>query len=214
MENHVMKILLVDDHAIVRKGLIQLLAGTKAEVDEASSCAEALARITGKDYDIVLMDISMPGRNGLETLTLLRQEKPKLPVLILTMYPEEQYAIRAMKCGASGYLTKDCNPKELLAAIAKITKGGKYISPTMLEIFAEELTRGFPKEKIHHDQLSDREYQIARLIANGRTVGQIAEEIYLSVNTVSTYRTRVLSKLNMKTNSELTTYMVKQGLVE
>jgi two-component system invasion response regulator UvrY len=209
-----MKILLVDDHAIVRKGISQLLASTKAEVDEASSCSEALKRVAGKEYDIVLLDISMPGRNGLETLKLLRNERPKLPVLILTMYPEEQYAIRAMKSGASGYLTKDCNPKELLAAIGKITKGGKYVSETLLGIFAEELTRSFPKEKVHHDHLSDREYQIARLIANGRTVGQIADEIYLSVNTISTYRMRVLSKLNMKTNSELTSYMVKQGLVE
>lgn len=209
-----MKILLVDDHAIVRKGISQLLARTKAEVDEASSCSEALTKVAGKDYDIVLLDISMPGRNGLETLKLLRNDRPKLPVLILTMYPEEQYAIRAMKSGASGYLTKDCNPKELLAAIGKITRGGKYVSETLLGIFAEELTRGFPKEKVHHDHLSDREYQIARLIANGRTVGQIADEINLSVNTVSTYRMRVLTKMNMKTNSELTSYMVKQGLVE
>jgi DNA-binding NarL/FixJ family response regulator len=209
-----MKILLVDDHAIVRKGISQLLARSKAEVDEASSCSEALAKVAGKDYDIVLLDISMPGRNGLETLKLLRSGKPTLPVLILTMYPEEQYAIRAMKSGASGYLTKDCNPKELLAAIGKITKGGKYVSETLLEIFAEELTRGFPKEKVHHDLLSDREYQIARLIANGRTVGQIADGINLSVNTVSTYRMRVLTKLNMKTNAELTAYMVRQGLVE
>lgn len=209
-----MKILLVDDHAIVRKGISQLLARTKAEVDEASSCSEALTKVAAKDYDIVLLDISMPGRNGLETLKILRNDRPKLPVLILTMYPEEQYAIRAMKSGASGYLTKDCNPKELLAAIGKITKGGKYVSETLLGIFAEELTRGFPKEKVHHDHLSDREYQIARLIANGRTVGQIADEINLSVNTVSTYRMRVLTKLNMKTNSELTSYMVKQGLVE
>jgi two-component system invasion response regulator UvrY len=209
-----MKILLVDDHAIVRKGISQLLARSKAEVDEASSCSEALTKVAGKDYDIVLLDISMPGRNGLETLKLLKNDKPTLPVLILTMYPEEQYAIRAMKSGASGYLTKDCNPKELLAAIGKITKGGKYVSETLLGIFAEELTRGFPKEKVHHDLLSDREYQIARLIANGRTVGQIADEINLSVNTVSTYRMRVLTKLNMRTNSELTSYMVKQGLVE
>ena len=120
-----MKILLVDDHAIVRKGISQLLARTKAEVDEASSCSEALTKVAGKDYDIVLLDISMPGRNGLETLKLLRNDRPKLPVLILTMYPEEQYAIRAMKSGASGYLTKDCNPKELLAAIGKITRGGE-----------------------------------------------------------------------------------------
>jgi DNA-binding NarL/FixJ family response regulator len=209
-----MKILLVDDHAIVRKGISQLLARSKAEVDEASSCSEALTKVAGKDYDIVLLDISMPGRNGLETLKLLKIDKPTLPVLILTMYPEEQYAIRAMKSGASGYLTKDCNPKELLAAIGKITKGGKYVSETLLGIFAEELTRGFPKEKVHHNLLSDREYQIARLIANGRTVGQIADEINLSVNTVSTYRMRVLTKLNMRTNSELTSYMVKQGLVE
>jgi two-component system, NarL family, invasion response regulator UvrY len=214
MEHPVMKILLVDDHAIVRKGISQLLARTKAEVDEASSCSEALTRVAGKDYDIVLLDISMPGRNGLETLRLLRNDRPKLPVLILTMYPEEQYAIRAMKSGASGYLTKDCNPKELLAAIGKIIKGGKYVSGTLMEIFAEELTRGFPKEKVHHDHLSDREYQIARLIANGKTVGQIADDINLSVNTVSTYRMRVLTKLNMKTNAELTAYMVRQGFVE
>lgn len=209
-----MKILIVDDHVIVRKGLVQLLTSRKAEVDEASSCAEALSSVSAQEYDIVLLDISMPGRNGLETLTLLRQARPKLPVLMLTMYPEEQYAVRAMKSGAAGYLTKDCNPKELVAAITKILKGGKYVSVTMMEIFTEELTRGFPKEKAHHDHLSDREYQIARLIASGKTVGQIAEEINLSVNTVSTYRTRVLTKLDMKTNSELTVYMVKQGLIE
>jgi two-component system, NarL family, invasion response regulator UvrY len=209
-----MKILLVDDHAIVRKGIAQLLAKTKAEVDEASSSSEALTRVAGKDYDIVLLDISMPGRNGLETLSILRHDKPNLPVLILTMYPEEQYAIRAMKSGASGYLTKDCNPKELLAAISKIIKGGKYVSETLLGIFAEELTRGFPKDKNHYDLLSDREFQIARLIANGKTVGQIADDINLSVNTVSTYRMRVLTKLNMKTNAELTASMVRQGLVD
>ena len=209
-----MNILLVDDHAIVRKGIAQLLASKKAVVDEASSCAEALTKVSGTTYDIVLLDISMPGRNGLETLRLLKQHQPGLPVLILSMYPEEQYAIRAMKSGAAGYLTKDCNPRELLAAVGKIIKGGKYVSETLMEIFAEELTRGFPKEKVHHDNLSDREFQIARLIATGKTVGQIADEINLSVTTVSTYRTRVLSKLDMKTNAELTAYMIRQGFSE
>ncbi|HBG03984.1 MAG: DNA-binding response regulator [Geobacteraceae bacterium GWC2_58_44] len=209
-----MKILLVDDHAIVRKGIAQLLASAKAEVDEASSCPEALARVARKDYDIVLLDISMPGINGLETLKLLRHDRPKLPVLILTMYPEEQYAIRAMKSGASGYLTKGCNPKELHAAIGKIIKGGKYVSATLLEIFTEELTKDFTNGKAHLDHLSDREYQIARFIANGKTVGQIAGEINLSVNTISTYRMRVLTKLSMKTNAELTAYMIREGLID
>jgi two-component system, NarL family, invasion response regulator UvrY len=208
-----MKILIVDDHLLVRKGISHILAGIGAEIEEASSGVEALAKVGEKDFDIVLLDISLPGRSGLEVLTLLKKERPCLPVLILTMHPEKQYAIRAMKAGAAGYLTKDSDPEKLINVIEHIVQKGRYLSKKIMELMADDLSSFTSREPVRHERLSNREFQVASLIASGRTVGQIAEDINLSVNTVSTYRTRLLSKLGMKTNAELTAYMVRKGLV-
>ncbi|MHC1696834.1 MAG: response regulator [Geobacteraceae bacterium] len=209
-----MKILVVDDHPLVRKGISHVLSGFGAETDEAATGVEALNKIGESAYDLVLLDISLPGRGGLEILKQLKKEQPRLPVLILTIHSEKQYAIRAMKAGAAGYLTKDCEPEKLMQVIAHIVENGRYLSNKMMELMADDLSCFASREQVRHEQLSDREFQVASLIASGRTVGQIAEAINLSVNTVSTYRTRLLSKLNMKTNAELTAYMVRKGLVE
>jgi len=209
-----MKILIVDDHPLVRKGICHTLSSFGAETDEAASGVEALTKAGEIIYDLVLLDISLPGRNGLEILKQLKKECPRLPVLILTIHPEKQYAIRAMKAGAAGYLTKDCEPEKLIKVVKHIVENGRYLSTQIMELMADDLSHFASREQVRHEQLSDREFQVASLIASGRTVGQIAEAINLSVNTVSTYRTRLLSKLNMKTNAELTAYMVRKGLVE
>jgi DNA-binding NarL/FixJ family response regulator len=194
-------------------GISQILSSSGGHAEEAATGSEALNMVCEKEFDIVLLDISLPGRNGLEILKLLKKEKPRLPVLILTIHPEKQYAIRAMKAGAAGYLTKDCEPEKLLHVILHILENGRYLSNKMMDLMADDFSSFASKEQVRHELLSDREFQVASLIASGRTVGQIAEEINLSVNTVSTYRTRLLSKLGMKTNAELTAYMVRKGLV-
>lgn len=208
-----MKILIVDDHPLVRQGISHILAGIGATIDEAANGAEALEKVAARAFDLVLLDLSLPGRGGLEILKLLKKERPRLPVLVLTMHPEKQYAIRAMKAGASGYVTKDCEPEKLINVIEHIVQKGRYLSRKILDLMAEDLSALANGEPARHERLSDREYQVACLIASGRTVGQIAEDINLSVNTVSTYRTRLLSKLGMKTNAELVAYMVRNGLV-
>jgi DNA-binding NarL/FixJ family response regulator len=179
--------------------------------DEAGNGQEALAFIRKKDYDLVLLDISMPGRSGLEVLKDVKSEKPKLPVLILSIYPEEQYAIRALRAGASGYMTKASAPNELIAAIRKISEGGKYISASL----AEKLTYYLDGDASRppHEALSDREYQVMLMIASGKTVTQIADELCLSVKTISTYRTHILEKMKMKNNAEMTLYAVQNKLV-
>jgi DNA-binding NarL/FixJ family response regulator len=209
-----MKVLIIDGQPLVRKGIAAVLAETGAETDEAATGVAALGKIGDKEYDIILLDISLPGTGGLEILKILKKEYPRIPVLILTMQPEKQYAIRAMKAGASGYLTKDCDPEKLIQVIDHILENGRYLGKKIMELMADDLTSFSSLETVRHNLLSDREFQVASLIASGRTVGQIAEEINLSVNTVSTYRTRLLAKLWMKTNAELTSYMVRKGLVE
>jgi DNA-binding NarL/FixJ family response regulator len=209
-----MNILIVDDHAIVRKGIAQALEQMDAVLDEASSGQEALEKISANDYQLVLLDISMPGRNGIETLTLIKNMRPLLPVLILTSYPEDHYAIRAMKSGASGYLTKNCTTEELIAAAQKVAFGQKHVSANLLDILVDEVTSERQKSNALHELLSNREYQIARMIASGKTVGQIADELALSVKTVSTYRARLLDKLDIRTNAGLTAYMVRQGFID
>jgi DNA-binding NarL/FixJ family response regulator len=208
-----MKVLVADDHAILRKGIKQILAEIPSieTVDEATNGQEVLARAGKVRYDLVLLDISMPGRSGLEVLKQLKAEKPRLPVLILSMHPEEQYALRALKAGASGYLTKESAPDELIAAVQKILEGGKYVSQSLAERFITELSH--PADKPLHDLLSDREYEILRMIASGKTVSEIGEELALSVKTVSTYRTRILEKMNLKNNAEMTKYVLENGLV-
>lgn len=208
------KILMVDDHAVVRKGICQIISSRMkvVEFDEATSGQEGLLKVTSNSYDIVLLDISMPGRNGLEILKQMKTALPKLPVLILSMHPEDHYAIRALKNGASGYITKDCEPSELVDAVRRVADGKKYISRNLHNLAIDALSCD-SEEKSLHGFLSDREFQIASFIATGKTVGQIAEELALSVQTISTYRTRLLGKMNMKTNAELTSYWIRQGIV-
>jgi len=207
------KILIADDHPIVRAGIKQILAETSDMVaaDEAGSGQEVLNLIQKKDYDVILLDISMPGRSGLEVLKDLKKEKPKTPVLILSIYPEEQYAIRALRAGASGYLTKSSAPNELVSAIRKISSGGRYIT----EALAEKLASYFAMDlkKPLHETLSDREYQVMLMIAAGKTVTEIAGELCLSVKTISTYRTHILEKMYLKNNSEIARYAIQNDLL-
>lgn len=206
-------ILIADDHAIFREGLRQIFEDVPDIVvaGEASSGQEVLEKVSKNDYDLLLLDIAMPGLSGLDTLKLLKSQKPKLRVLVLSMYPEEQYAVRAIKAGAYGYITKAGASEELIGAIRKISGGGRYISASI----AEKLLFNLDPEPDRplHERLSDREYQILCLIARGRTVGEIAEELCLSVKTVSTHRTHILEKMRLKTNAELTNYALKLGLV-
>jgi two-component system invasion response regulator UvrY len=207
------KILIADDHAIIRKGMEQILAETDDIVaaDEACNGQEALEKVRKNNYDMVLLDISMPGRDGLEVLKELKNMRPKLPVLMLSMYPEEQYAVRSLRSGASGYLTKDSAPDELIAAIRKVCSGGKYVSESLAEKLAYKLGDG--ADTPLHETLSDREYQIMCMIATGKTVTEIGEELSLSVKTVSTHRTRILNKMRMKGNAGLTRYAIENRLV-
>ena len=207
------KILIADDHAIVRGGLKQILSETSdmVVVGEAADGQEVLEKVRKYDLDLVLLDIAMPGRGGLDTLGRLKHEKPELPVLVLSMYPEEQYAIRAFKAGVSGYLTKESAPEELISAIRKVTQGGKHVSSSLAEKLASNLEKD--TEKPLHEKLSDREYEVMIMIASGKTVKEIADKLSLSVKTISTNRVRALNKMGMKNNAEITYYAIKQGLV-
>lgn len=208
-----LKILIADDHAIVREGLKQILTDVPDMVvaGEAASGNQVLEMVRKETWDLILLDITMPGLNGLDTLKQLKKEKPDLPVLMLSMYPEEQYAIRTIKAGVSGYLTKESAPKELITAIRKVAQGGKYISASLSEKLATYLETD--ADKPLHERLSDREYQVVLMIAAGKTVGQIADDLALSVKTISTNRTRALRKMGMNNNAELTYYAMKNGLV-
>jgi two-component system, NarL family, invasion response regulator UvrY len=207
------KILIADDHAIVRRGLTQIVAEEPDMVvaGEAQNEEEVLALLGNGEWDVVILDITMPGRSGLEVLRGLRQTRPTLPVLILSMHPEDQFAVRALKAGAAGYMTKEAAPDELVKAIRKVLEGGKYVSSTL----AEKLVRGLaPRaERVPLEALSEREYQVMKMIASGWTVSTIAEELKLSVKTVSTYRARILAKMRLRSNAELTHYAIQNGLV-
>lgn len=207
------KILVADDHAIVREGLKQILVETSDIVvaGEASDGNQALNQVRKGDYDLVLLDIAMPGMSGLEVLKQLKSERPDLPVLMLSMYPEEQYAVRTLKAGASGYLTKESAPDELIAAIRKVCMGGKYVTSSLAENLAFYLE--MDSDRPAHELLSDREYQVMLMIGSGKRVKEIADELSLSVKTISTNRSRALRKMGMKTNAELTYYAIKHGLV-
>jgi two-component system, NarL family, invasion response regulator UvrY len=204
---------MADDHAIFREGLRQILEDVPdlVVVDEASRGQEVLDKVSKNDYDLLLLDIAMPGLSGLDTLKLLKSQKPNLRVLILSMYPEEQYAIRAMKAGAYGYITKASASEELIQAIHKVSRGEKYFSSSI----ADKLLSGFEPEpeQALHERLSDREYQIICMIGRGKTVSEIAVVLALSVKTVSTHRMHILEKMQMKTNAELTNYAIKHNLV-
>ncbi len=207
------RILIADDHPIVRAGFKLVITDTQdmTVADEAGNGQEVLNLIRKHDYDIVLLDISMPGRNGLEVLKDLKAEKPKLPVMILSIYPEEQYAVRALRAGASGYMTKASAPNELIAAIRKISQGGKYISASLAEKLTDYLDEDANKPL--HEKLSDREYQVMLLIASGKTVSDIADELCLSVKTISTYRSHIIEKMKLKNNAEITLYAVQNKLI-
>ncbi len=208
-----LKILIADDHTIVREGLKQILAEISDVVttDEASNGQEVLQKVWKNNYDMLLLDISMPGRSGLDILKQLKSDKPSLKTLILSMHPEEQYAVRAFKAGASGYLTKESTPHELIEAIQKISVGKKYVSSSLAETLACHLE--MESEKPLHETLSDREFEVMCMIASGKTVKEISEELSLSVKTISTYRTRILRKMKMKNNSQLTRYTLQNHLV-
>ncbi|MCY7344912.1 MAG: response regulator transcription factor [Pyrinomonadaceae bacterium] len=200
------KILIADDHAVVRQGLRQIVAADNQMtiVGEARNGGELLDLINGNPVDVIVLDISMPGRNGLETLKDIKRLYPNLPVIILSMYPADQYAVRVFKSGAAGYMTKESAPEELVQAIRKAHLGGKYISPQIAELLAEYVET--KTLEAPHKSLSDREFEVFNLLASGKTVGQIADGLNLSVKTISTYRTRILEKMAMTTNAELTRY--------
>lgn len=208
------RVLIADDHTIVREGLKQIVADTNdiIVVGEASTGREALDKVLGNDYNLVLLDISMPDGSGLDTLKELKNQKPDIQVLILSIHPEEQYAIRALKAGASGYLTKESASDELIAAIRKVAAGGMYISSSLGEKLASDLITG--ARKLPHQALSDREYQVMCMIASGKRIKEIAEELSLSVKTISTYRSRILEKMKMKNNIELTRYTIQNRLID
>jgi two-component system invasion response regulator UvrY len=206
-------IIIVDDHPIIRRGLKQILLEEPdmKVVGEAGSAQEAFTIIRATDCNAVILDISLPGVSGVEILKQLKYEDKNLPVLMLSVHSEEQYAIRVMKAGASGYLTKESAPEELVKAIRKIVSGGKYIGSALAEMLvADRETSGKPL----HEKLSDREFQIMRMIAQGKTIKAIGEELCLSEKTVSTYRTRLLGKMNMHTNAEIIGYALKNKLIE
>lgn len=209
-----MRILITEDHAVVREGLKLILADhfKNAVFGEARNATEALTRVWKEKWDVVVLDITMPGRSGLEVLKEIKRSRPKLPVLILSMHPEDQFAVRLLKAGAAGYLTKESAGEALVGAIKKVVAGGRYISPSLAERMASYLTLDL--QKAPHERLSDREFLILRMIASGKQVSQIAKELSLSVSTVSTYRARILEKMAMKNNAELTHYALQNALVE
>lgn len=209
-----LKVLVIDDFPLFRRGVRDLVIEGfhGAKIGEAGNAHEMLELLRLKPWDVAVMDISMPGMNGLDALKHVKQEFPDLPVLILSMHPEEQYAIRTIKAGADGYLTKSSAPEELVKAIKKVHEGGKYVSAELGEALA--FTASLGSEKRPHELLSDREYEVLCFIGSGKTVGEIAVAANLSVTTISTYRARILEKMRMKTNAELARYAIQQGLVE
>jgi len=208
-----LKILIADDHPVFRRGLKQIIAETTDMVvaGEATNGWEVLSKVRTGDYDLVLLDISMPGKDGMDVLTQLKNERPALLVLMVSMHPEEQYAVRALKAGASGYLTKESAPDELIVAIRKVSTGGKYVSSSLAERLAALLQED--AEALPHEALSSREYQVMCMIASGKTLKEIAGELSLSIKTISTYRSRILEKMKMRNNAELIHYAVKNRLV-
>ena len=212
--NKPIRVLIADDHAIVRQGLRQILSDTPdlTVAGEAENGVQAVQMVRTGEWDVVLMDVSMPDRNGIDALKIIKKEFPRLPVLILSMYPEEQYAIRALKAGAAGYLTKQSAPELLVTAIRQVASGKKYVSPSLAEELANAI--GDDSERLPHEKLSDREYQTLCMIASGKTPTEIAEALTLSVKTVSVYRARLLEKMNLRNNAELTHYGLKHGLAE
>lgn len=212
-DSTMINVLIADDHPVVRQGIKQILAEDSeiGELGEAKNSQEVMEQVRKGDWDVIILDITMPGRGGLDTLKEIKGEKPKLPVLILSIHPEDQYAVRALKAGAAGYLTKESAPDDLIKAIKKVNIGGKYISNSLAEKLALHLERDAQKQP--HEGLSDREYQVLCMIASGKKVKDIAESLSLSVKTISTYRARILEKMKMKSNADLIHYAIQNRLV-
>ncbi len=206
-----MKILLADDHDVVRRGLKQILEEEFAGVKfgEASNARDALAMVNREPWDALILDINMPGKSGLDAMKELKARRPKMQILVLSVQPEDQYAIPVLKAGAAGYLCKDSASTELVNAFKKIIAGGKYVSPAIAEKLADSV--GASKEKAPHEKLSLREFQVLRLLTSGKAIGDIARDLKLSAQAVSTYRSRILKKLNVTNNSELIRYAIKMG---
>lgn len=207
------RILIADDHMVVRKGLRQILAEefTDAHIEDVPDAEELINKVIREKWDVVISDLTMPGKSGLDALLYIKQNNPTLPVLILSIHPEEQYAIRVLKAGASGYLSKDTAPDELVNAVKRVMQGKKYITLSIAEKIADSLDSDMDK-KIH-EYLSDREFVVFKMLASGKAVGEIADNLSLSVTTVSTYRARILSKMNMKSNANLTLYAIENNLL-
>ena len=207
------RVLIADDHPVVRKGLRQLLSETAdiTVAGEAGNSGDVLNRLTDTPFDVVLLDISMPGRGGMDILRRIKAHKPDIPVLMLSVHPEEQYAVRAIKTGAAGYLTKDCAPEELIKAVRKVASGARYIRESVAERLAFDISSGVGQPV--HAVLSDREFEVLRRIGSGKTVSEIAKQMSLSVKTISTYRVRILEKMNMETNAQLMHYCFKNNIV-
>ena len=207
------RVVVVDDHAVVREGLKRIIAENPnmTVAGEASGGNEAIEVLRKTPCDVLVLDITMPDKSGMDVMKQIHAESPRLPVLILSMHSEDQYAVRLLRAGAAGYVSKETAPLKLVEAIRKVVRGGKYVSPTLAERLVFDLDR---ETKLPHELLSDREYQVLCMIASGKTVGIIAVELNLSVKTVSTYRARILEKLEMANNAEITRYAIKAGLVE
>jgi DNA-binding NarL/FixJ family response regulator len=208
------KVIIADDHPIVRAGLKQIILEDQSinVAGEAANGADLLRQVRNQDFDVIILDLTMPGMDGIDVLKQLKIEKPHTPVIILTVHPESQYALRILKAGASGYLTKESASDELIRAIRKVHNGGKYINPSLAEKIAFALDED--SGKLPHETLSDREYQVLCLIGSGKTISQVADSLSLSVKTVSTYRSRILEKMKIQNNAELIHYTVQNGLVE
>jgi len=208
------KVLVADDHVVVRRGLRQILAETPDIVvgGEAETPNEVMQLVLRESWSVVVLDIKLRGGSGLDLLGWIRRERPHLAVLVLTVFPEEQYAVRAIRAGAAGFLTKESAPERLIEAVRKVAAGGRYVSAELAETLAS-LVAGEGKGP-PHERLSDREFEVLKMLASGKTVSEVADELSLSVKTVSTHRTRILKKMNMRTNAELTSYAVRSGLVE
>jgi two-component system invasion response regulator UvrY len=210
----VIRILIADDHAIVRRGLKEILEDEfeGAIFDEAGNAQHVLERVQSHAWDIVILDITMPGRSGLDLLRDLQQLRPELPVLILSMHPENQYAKRVLRAGAAGYMNKETAPMELVKAVRKVLAGGRYVSAELAEKLAADLSAD--AGRLPHERLSDREFEVMRMIASGKTISQIAKDLHLSVTTVSTHRARILEKMGLANNAELMRYAMRNGLID
>lgn len=213
MDQNGLKILVADDHSVVRNGILKSLMANfpDARFGEAGNAADVMRLVYEEKWDLVILDINMPGRSGMDVLKDIKESYPKTPVIIFSMYPEDQFAVRSIKAGASAYLTKDISSQELENAVRKIVRGERYLSPTVAELITNELIDG--RKKSSHEILSDREHQVFLLIASGKNVSDIGRELSLSVKTISVYRSLILKKMNLKNNAEITHYAFKHNLI-